>query len=380
MNDSYSRLSEKLKTCGAAAAVESLVVDLREKADYPALFYALLMKARVEMGVSPFPMGPSGDLPETVHEAYEEAIRSAAREVGHLYLTKQDLLRAWGYFRLINEPQPVKDALETFIPDPDEEIYPILDLAWHQRVHPARGFDLLLDRLGICSAITTLGSTDLSNDATLKARCIRKLIDALHAQLIDRLSAEMQFRKLEVPAIFNEILRDIIFEDDTCHIDASHLASVAQMSLELPPRDPALPKARDLCAYGVRLAPGFRGGGDSPFEDTYNDYAIFLDILAGDVAGLPHFESKIVRNLEEGNTFPAEVYINLLVRLDMLSDALAAAKRYLKDISSETSLSCPGVIELARRLGDFPSISEMARVNGDTVTFLAGLIAASNSH
>ena len=41
--------------------------------DYGSLFYALLMKKRVELGVSPFPTGPSADLPPHTHEPYEDA-------------------------------------------------------------------------------------------------------------------------------------------------------------------------------------------------------------------------------------------------------------------------------------------------------------------
>src|SRR5438876_384896 len=131
-----AQIVEILETAGTTAAVESLIAALRHDADFHSLFYALLMKARVALGVSPFPMGPSADLPANTHEAYEEAIRGAAREVGALHLAKNDLPRAWGFYRLIGEPQPVKEALERIQPGPDDDIYPLLDIAWHQRVHP----------------------------------------------------------------------------------------------------------------------------------------------------------------------------------------------------------------------------------------------------
>ena len=78
-----------------------------------------------------------------------------------------------------------------------------------------------------------------------------------------------------------QMLRDELFADDAYRIDVSHLAGVAQMSLELPPGDPSLSTARDLCEYGRRLSPGLRGKGDSPFDDSYADYAAYLAILAG---------------------------------------------------------------------------------------------------
>lgn len=371
----FAKLAELQST--PLAAVEALVDDLRAKEDYHSLFYALLMKARVDLGVSPFPTGPSSELPERVHEAYEDAIRAAAREVGSLNLARRDLPRAWGFYRLINEPQPVKDALASFQPGPDEDIYPLIDIAWHQRVHPARGFDLLLERHGVCSAITTLGSTDLSSDTSLRLECVRKLVDALHEQLVERLRVDLEGRGLPVPGTFREMLRDELFEDETYHIDVSHLASVVQMSLELPPNDAALPKARELCAYGARLAPGFQNSGDPPFENSYADYVVLLAILAGEnvEAGLKHFEAKIAAELADGNTFPAEVYVNLLVRLGRVKEALAAALVHFKDLPADAQLSCPGVVELARLAGDYAALADAARAKGDAVTFLAGLIA-----
>src|SRR5262249_58436841 len=86
--------------------------------------------------------------------------------------------------------------------------------------------------------------------------------------------------------------RDWLFEDEFAHVDVSHLASVTQMSLSLPPGE-ELGLARELCAYGQRLSSRFRYGGDAPFEDQYRDYGVYLAILAGDdvEAGLAHFRA-----------------------------------------------------------------------------------------
>src|SRR5215218_9722896 len=82
----FDALRTALASGGPAAAVERLLAQLREAEDFQGLFYALLLKKRVELGVSPFPTGPAGDLPPETHEPYEDAIRSASREVGQLAL------------------------------------------------------------------------------------------------------------------------------------------------------------------------------------------------------------------------------------------------------------------------------------------------------
>jgi hypothetical protein len=376
----FERARADLAADGPLAAVDRLCDRLRSAGDYHNLFYAMLMRKRVELGLPPFPTGPSADLPLETHEPYEAAIREAARHVGRIYLENRDLPRAWGFFRLIGEPEPVKEALAGYTPGPDEDTYPLVDIAWHQQVLPQKGFDLILDRNGVCSAITMVGSADLNQHPDLRAYCVRRLVRTLYEQLQERVRADLQSRGLPAPsgASVAQLIagRDELFADDAYHIDVSHLSSVVQMATHLPPGE-ELDLARELCEYGCRLAPQYRGEGDAPFEGSYADYLVYLDTVAGrDVdAGLAHFQGKVARELEDGNTFPAEVYVNLLLKLDRPREALAAAREYLGGVADERSLSCPGVTELARRVGDYDTVAEASRAKGDPVTFLAGLIA-----
>src|SRR5262249_17944595 len=90
-------------------------------------------------------------------------------------------------------------------------------------------------------------------------------------------------------------------------------------------------------------------------------------------AGLKHFRDKIEPAATEGSTFPAEVYVNLLLKVDRKAEALAVAKKYLA--AEARQLSCPGVYELCKQDRDFTGLSELAKPRGDGVTYLAGLIA-----
>lgn len=58
-----------------------------------------------------------------------------------------------------------------------------------------------------------------------------------------------------------------LFADDAYHIDTSHLSSVCQMALYLPPGEENK-LARELCEYGKRLSPNLRGGGATPRSRT----------------------------------------------------------------------------------------------------------------
>src|SRR5207253_5949292 len=102
----FDQLQRTLAERGAAAAIEQLCADLRARKDYANLFYALLLKKRHELGVSPVPTEPAQALPGDKHAPYEDGIRAAGREVGQLYLQAGDIPRAWMYFRMLGESEP----------------------------------------------------------------------------------------------------------------------------------------------------------------------------------------------------------------------------------------------------------------------------------
>src|SRR5260370_947789 len=91
----YDDLEKTLNAAGPAAAVERLCAKLREENDYHNLFYALLLRKRHELGVSPIPTGPSADLPDAAVTPYEDGIRAPARQVGGLFPAAHDPRRCF---------------------------------------------------------------------------------------------------------------------------------------------------------------------------------------------------------------------------------------------------------------------------------------------
>ena len=380
----FDRLRAALAAAGPAAAADDLIDRLRTAEDFNSLFYALLLKKRVELGVAPFPTGPSTELPPHTHEPYEQAIRDAGRHVGTIYLQRGDLPRAWTFFRMLGEPGPVREALAKFDPKPEDDVYPVIEIAWQNGVFPEKGFDLVLDRHGICSAITMVGSSDLSSNAGLRDHCVGRLVRALHAQLVERLRNDLDARGRPAPAGVGipQLIQGHpeLFAEDGYHVDTSHLSSVVQMSTHLA-AGPELDLARELCEYGRHLSPGLQGNNDPPFDGNYADYLAYLNVVAGaDVdRNLERFREKAERDIAEGITYSAQVYVNLLVKANRLREALAAAQTYLLK-EDERNLICPGVTELARRLGDYGAMADAAMARGDAVQFLAGLIAGWGVH
>ena len=357
-----------------------------------ALFYALLLKKRHELGVSPIPTGPAQDLPAAAHAAYEDAIREAARHVGDLHLRDRNIPQAWAFFRMIEEPDPVRAALESHTPGEEEDIQPLVQVAFYEGVHPRKGFDWVLQRYGLCSAITHLGGHELPFPDEVKHYCIKALVRALYSELRGRLTAEIEAQEgkppegadspEDTPGVVRRLIegRGWLFAEDAYHVDTSHLSSVVQMSMHLGP-SPELGLARELCAYGRRLSGRFLGQADPPFEEQYAAYGTYLDVLAGHEVeeGVAYFRAQAEKaDPDEVGTYPAEVLVNLLLRLDRPAEALAVARKYL-GAAQGRQLTCPSIQELCQRLKDFRTLAEVAREQGDPVHFMAGLLAAQGA-
>src|SRR5438874_4636294 len=195
----FDRLEQALKEQGPEAAIDRLCATLRERKEYDKLFYALLMKKRHELGVYPVPTDPSQFLPEAAQKPYDEAIREAGRLLGRLYLEEKDIPRAWMYVRMVGESGPVAQALDSYEFKEDEDCQQLIEIAFHQSVHPRKGFDWILDRYGICSAITQVSGQEFP-DLEVRQYCVKGLVRALYEQLRGRLVEDITHREGKAPA------------------------------------------------------------------------------------------------------------------------------------------------------------------------------------
>jgi len=383
MNTIFDELQQTLAEQGPEAAIDRLCARLRERKEYDKLFYALLMKKRHELGVYPVPTDAAQLLPEAAQKTYEEAIRETGRLVGHLYLEEKDISRAWMYYRMVGEPEPVARALEEYRFKEDEDCQQLIEIAFHHGVLPRKGFDWILERYGICSAITQVSGQEFPQ-LEVRQYCVQGLVRALYEQLRVRLVEDITGREGKAPAeqTIAALMagRDWLFEDEFSHIDVSHLGSIVQMSISLSPC-PELQLARELCEYGRRQKSRFQYPGDPPFENHYHDYAVYLALVAGERVeeGLAHFRAKVENNdLSKIGTFPAAVLVNLYVRLNRLPEALAVARKYLAGTDNPPP-ACPSITELCKETKDFQTLAAVAREQQDPVHFVAGLLAAQQN-
>ena len=134
--------------------------------------------------------------------------------------------------------------------------------------------------------------------------------------------------------------------------------------------------AVEIAGYASRLGEMFQYSDDPPFERAYDDRRIYLEALVGtDVdRAVRHFDEKAAASDPDRDGYrPAEVLVELLIRVERYDDAINAFRRYLMDAAPE-DLSCPSLLQLCQMARDFEQLREVAKQQSDPLSYLAALI------
>ncbi|MBI3695162.1 MAG: hypothetical protein HY238_10040 [Acidobacteria bacterium] len=372
--DAFERLEQALRSGGPEAGFEFLLRKFQEEKNYPRIFEARLMKKRRELGLPLIQVDSLEDLPADTRRAYEQAYLDAAREVGGLFLADGEIQRAWPYFRAIGETAPVAAAIEQLTPDQGTE--PLLEIAFHERVHPRKGFELLLANHGICRAISYFEGYPV-REGREQSRSL--LVRTLHTELVESLKRTIVQREGPAPdtSSVSDLIagRDWLFEDNCYYTDTSHVVSVLRFSIDS--EDPqTLALAAEIADYGRRLAPMFHYKSDPPFENIYEDHAIYLRALLGqdvDMA-IAHFRRKLAASdPAEVGAGPAQALVGLLARLKRYPEAIEVSLEHLRD-ADPSQLACPSALQLCQLAGDFTRLRKLAQERGDLLSFTAATL------
>jgi len=208
--------------------------------------------------------------------------------------------------------------------DSDDQLDGIIEIAFGQGVHPRKGFELLLKTHGICRAITFFGQCP---DPKSREQGALLLLRALHGELVDNLKHAISRTEGQRPdgnSVTDLIRgRDWLFGDFDSYVDIAHLTAIVPLALDFT--DPeALQLALELCDYGTHLSTNFQYRTDPPFQDFYNDHAIYLRALAGCEidAAIGHFRGKVGDPTAAATAAgPAQILVLLLTRLKRYAEA-----------------------------------------------------------
>ena len=353
------------------AAFDLLAAKFLAEKQYARLFETRLMHRRRQLGLPLIYNGGLGDIPAAQRPAYEEAFINAAREAGGLFLADGDIPRAWSYFRAIGEPAPVAEAIGRAEADNDsgDNTQALIEIAFHEGVHPVKGFALVLAHFGTCRAITYFQQFPRGPG---RAESLHLLVRTLHGELVESLRRTIMQNEGEAPpgARARELIagRDWLFGEFSYYVDTSHVLAVLGFSLELEDRE-VLDLALDLAEYGQRLSTQFQYRGEPPFEG-YQDYILYLGALLGQNvdAAVAHFLQKAAAS-EPRDGPPAQAAIGLLLKLGRYPEAIAASLEYMGDAD-------PALFQMCQTAGDFEQLGRLARERDDLLAFTAAAVQA----
>ncbi|HLH39888.1 MAG TPA: hypothetical protein VKX39_12130 [Bryobacteraceae bacterium] len=358
------------------AVFDRIAEIARREKNYHLLFGSKMMRMRLRLSL---PLIDTEELPRLSNEqrcVYEQAFREAARESGELLLAEGDIAGAWQYFKAIDEPAPVAAAIDRVNED-DPNLDRVIHIAYQEGVHRLKGFDLCLKHHGICTAITWFGANP---DSETRERCLEMLVASLYHAVAVAIRETIAAAEGAAPAgdSLDAMIADRawLFEGISSYVDATHLTSILRFAPELRDQE-SLRMAVDLADYGQRLNPMYHFRGDPPFENTYRDHAIYLRALAGENpdAAIAHFRAKI---RGPGDSMPARVFVELLLRLGRKREAVEAALEYLPPEISPENFAL--AFEVCQAAGDFKTLRRIARDRGDLLSYAAATIQEERSH
>lgn len=359
---------------------DSLADRFIASGNFPAAFEARLIKKRFEMGL-PLMAASQGELSPDASKVYAEAQIAAAREVGLLFLGRGDIRRAWPYFRAIGEVEPVRAVIENFQPGEDGNLTDgAIEVGLYEAVHPAKGIELLLQRHGICRAITTFGQYPSEKGREQAGGLIvRSVYDELRTNIRSTIQAEGYEAPSEASLLELIDSRSDLFDENAHYIDTSHVISVLRFAIDFESRE-TLQMAYELTEYGRRLGEMYQFKGQSPFENPFLDYGAYLQALLGnDVeTALDRFRSKLSIEPEPFGDITAQTLVNLLVRLDRFEEAINISEERLSGIAAD-HLICPGVLELCERAGDLDRLKTIAQKTGNLIAYAAAVVSLAKA-
>jgi hypothetical protein len=380
----FDQLQQALDSGGVAAALDQLADQLREKKRFHELFEALKMSVRHKLGL-PLSYSDVGDeLDEATRTKLEDGLLDACREVGMSLLREGAIREGWMYLRPVGDRSAVAAELAN-ITASDDNLDELIEVALHEGVDPARGYQLVLEHHGTCNAITTYESAIAQQDKAAQQAAAALLVEHLHGELLATVRADIAQQEGQEPEAntLAELVadRDWLFGEHSYHLDTTHLASTVRFSRILED-ERLLRLALDLTAYGRCLSSQFQYKGEAPFEDIYPAHALYLSALLGegvDEAVAFFREQAATLDPDEHGGGPVEALVQLLDRVDRCNEAIEALIKFVETQPQAASQVVPLILELSQRTGDFTKLVDFCRQRDDLLGFATATLQAADS-
>lgn len=362
------------------AALEAALI---EQQDFHRLFDAKLIRVRQKLGLPITQPTSLKDIPTSQETAFRDAYKNAAREVGQRFLQAGQLADAWAYFRTIQEPQTIREAIAKKIAElpaePGPQTDEMLNLALYEGAHVVEGLKLLLKTHGICNTVTAMGQLMAQMAPDERRQAAAMMVRSIYSDLQHNVRRDLERRQpiLKPSMSLAEMIRgrEVLFADGGYHADVSHLHSIVSFARHLQKDDPELKLAIELAQYGGQLAEHLRYPADVPFDDYYAANEYFLKAVAGiDVdESMAWFVDRLEKEPDATDQrMIAFVLVDLGQRVGRIEMALEKASTHLNRLEDPNGFSFTACCVQANRI----DLLESAARNNDDVLALATALLA----
>lgn len=374
----YTQLEQAVAAGQPEQGIEQLIAHLRQQGQYHELFEALKMQMRMRMGLPAAQADRQEKFDEATELQLERGLLEACRTVGELFMQQGRIREGWMYLRPVGDREVAAAAIAEVQPT-DENIDELLEVLLHEGVDIARGYRLVLDRLGTCNSITMFESTLAARPRADQQIAARLLVAHVHRELLENIRRDITKREGSPPpkGSIEELLqsRSDLLRDGNYHLDTSHIGSTVRFARVLDDVE-HLRLALDLAHYGRRLHPQYQYPGDEPFLDLYPASVAFFQALVGEQvdAGIRYFTHKAdAVDQQQFGTVAVEVLIDLLSRCGRHAEAMQAYARRIP-VGSRIIGIAPSLLQLSQRLGEFAPMLEICKQRDDLLGYAAAIL------
>lgn len=377
----FDQLQSSLSAGGPDAALRHAAELLRQQKKHHELFEILKMQLRRRLGLPLLSLEPAEGLSDVQRTKLEDGLIAACREVGSALVKEGQVREGWMYLRPVGDKAEAAKLLGQ-IEATEQNYEELIDVCLHEGIDVGRGYGLVLEHYGTCNAITQYDSSLVRRPRSEQAPAARLLLRRVHDDLVESVKADITRQEGQSPkekTLKDLVLdRDWLFQDNSYHLDTTHLAATVRIARALTDPDD-LRLALDLTEYGRRLSQQFQYQGDEPFAEMYPSSALYFQALLGENTeeAIQYFKSKAELLDPQYHGYVAiETYIDLLARLGRHREALDAAVKF--GLGSIQPLGgAPPLVELARRSGEFAAVLAHCREKQDLLGFAAALVQSA---
>ena len=325
MTTPFEQLQQLTEEKGVDAGLDFLEQHVRRNKDYAQLFEVLKMRVRHRMGLPILYSRTRDELDESDQRKLENGLLAACREVGTLFFKQGEFVHGWNYLQPVGD-RVLNDKLIRGVKVDDQNADDLIEIAVSQGAAPGYGFQILLQRYGTCDAITTFDQTAGNHSLDCQRAMAGALLNHLYDELVGNLVSALPELKADSNQLTLAKILDsgILTAENSCVIDATHLASVIRIARVLQERS-LIQKAYELARYGGGLPDDLVYPGQVPFEDTYADHLYYFAALLGqnvDVA-VEHFGNKLeLHDARQHGGIVIETFVDLLAKVGRNDQAI----------------------------------------------------------